>query len=106
MAKSASIPNRPARPGRLSPPIATIRLSVSNNNSMRSSPRSRLTTVGKPELSWSISRKWANGHTVEPDRARQIGQKIVEVVTSRMSIDKRYGSSLDRVGKVVDAMSQ
>src|SRR5690606_10328905 len=48
-----------ARPGRLSPPIATIRVSVSNNNSTRSSPRSRPTTAGRPELLWSISLKCA-----------------------------------------------
>ncbi|MFD4407904.1 hypothetical protein ACFWPH_34630 [Nocardia sp. NPDC058499] len=35
-----------------------------------------------------------------------IGQKIVEVVTSRMTVDERYATSLDRVGKAVDAMSQ
>ncbi|MFC6011797.1 hypothetical protein [Nocardia lasii] len=35
-----------------------------------------------------------------------IGQNIVTVVTARMSVDERYATSLDRVGKAVEAMSQ
>ncbi|MGW0004667.1 hypothetical protein ACWDT6_12605 [Nocardia grenadensis] len=35
-----------------------------------------------------------------------IGQRIVEVVTARRAVDERCATSLDRVGKAVDAMSQ
>ncbi|WP_228000727.1 hypothetical protein [Nocardia australiensis] len=35
-----------------------------------------------------------------------IGKKIVEVVTARTSVDERYATSLDRIGKAVDSMSQ
>ncbi|WP_227983233.1 hypothetical protein [Nocardia spumae] len=35
-----------------------------------------------------------------------IGKKSVEVVTTRASVDEKYATGLERIGKAVDSMSQ
>ncbi|MGW6421098.1 hypothetical protein ACWF82_00330 [Nocardia sp. NPDC055053] len=40
------------------------------------------------------------------DELESIGQKIVQVVTARVAVDESYATSLDRVGKAVDVMSE
>lgn len=35
-----------------------------------------------------------------------IGKKIVEIVSARTSVDERYATSLGRIGKAVDSMSE
>ncbi|MEV0333298.1 hypothetical protein [Nocardia sp. NPDC050717] len=40
------------------------------------------------------------------DELESIGQKIVEIVSARVSVDERYATSLDRIGKAVDTMSE
>ncbi|MBH0776135.1 hypothetical protein [Nocardia bovistercoris] len=40
------------------------------------------------------------------DELDSIGQKIIETITVRVRVDQSYATSLDRVGKAVDAMSE